>query len=406
MSLPNYRTMKKILYIVTHSKLGGAQRYILDLSKNLKNDYDITVAFGEQANKGELGLLLDKAGIKKIILPHLQKSINPINSFKAYLEIKKLILELRPDILHISSFKASLIGSLAVRRTRKKFSPYFIYSPHGWAFNSMFGWLKKKYFFLAEKYTAKDKDQVICINRPDYDAAQGLLGINAKKLNLIHHGIDISQYKFLTKDEAKRQLFAHIPHAKLPNEKTILIGSIGNLQATKGYYYLIKALHYLIIDYGFPITAIIIGEGPERKDLQERIIKFHPMDYSATDGDVSNKIILAGYIPDASQLLPAFDFYISTALQEGFPYTILEAMGAGLPIVATRTGGIPEMIKDGVNGLLIDTRNSRDLAKKISELIKNNDLRNRLSQQAQFDANHKFKFTKMLQETKEVYEDK
>ena len=160
----------------------------------------------------------------------------------------------------------------------------------------------------------------------------------------------------------------------------------------------------MIIDYGYPITAIIIGEGDERKDLEQRIIKFHPMDYNAMNGDVSNKIILAGYIPQAVELMPAFDFYISTSLVEGFPYTILEAMGAGLPIVATQVGGINNMIKDGVNGLLVEPRNSKPLAAKISELIKNTALRQKISEQARLDAEGMFNFNKMLKETKEIYE--
>ena len=141
--------MKKLLYIVTHSKLGGAQRYFLDLAKNLKNEYEITVAFGGRPDQGELGSLLDKMGVKYVVIPHLNRNINPILGVRSYFEIKKLILELRPNIIHVSSFKASFITSLAVRRIRNQFKPFLVYTAHGWAFTRFKNPLKNKYFYFA-----------------------------------------------------------------------------------------------------------------------------------------------------------------------------------------------------------------------------------------------------------------
>lgn len=398
---------KKILYIITESELGGAQRYVLDLARNLKNEYDIAVAFGEQGGNGELAKYLEKAGITYFVIPRLKRNISPINDILAYFKLKKLMFDLKPNIIHLSSSKVSVLGSLAARaakRSNKLGNPLVVYTAHGWIFNKPMNSLKKKLYFWSEKCTAKYKDKVICINKQDLEQGEMLLGIEPRKLSMIYHGIDIKQYHFYTKEEAKKRLFSLIENAHEPDEKTILVGSIGNLYATKGYYYLIKAMHYLIIDYGFPITAIVIGEGPERDDLEARIVKFHPMDYSAMDGNVSQKIILAGRIPNAAEILPAFDFYVSTSLREGFPYTILEAMGAGLPVVATRVGGIPDMITDEINGLLIDPQNSKTLAAKIAELIQNPAKKQRLAAQAQHDANHLFKFNKMMEQTKKVYE--
>jgi len=398
---------KRILYIITQSELGGAQRYVLDLARNLKNEYDIAVAFGEQGDKGQMASHLDKIRITYFAIPQLKRNICPIRDIWAYFKIKKLILDLKPNIIHLSSSKVSVLGSLAAcsaKKTNRIGNPLVVYTAHGWVFNEPMSSFKQKIYFWSEKYTAKFKDKVICINKQDLEQAKSLLKIEQHKLSLVYHGIDIQQYQYFTREEARKRLFALIKNAQMPDEKTILIGSIGNLYATKGYYYLIKAMHYLIIDYGFPITAIIIGEGPEREDLEARIIKFHPMDYNAIDGNVTQKIILAGRIPNAAEILPAFDFYVSTSLKEGFPYTILEAMGAGLPVVATRVGGIPDMITDGTSGLLIDPQNSKTLAAKIAELIKDSPKRQRLADQAKHDANHLFKFTKMMEQTKKVYE--
>lgn len=397
--------MKKVLFLVTESKFGGAQRYIVDLAINLKGQYEITVAFGKRKDNNQLSEFLEEAGIRYFIIPHFKRPLSPIFDLLAYFKIKKIIKETSPDIIHLITSKASVLGSLAAKSVYKDFPAKVIYSVHGWVFNKPVGAIKKNFYYFAEKWTAKYKDRIICSNKIDYIEGKRSLKIDDKKLKLIYNGIDIKHYNYLAKSEAKKELFSHIPNAKVPDDKTIIIGSVGNLYPTKGFLYLIKALHYLIIDYGYNITAVIIGEGPHRQELEERIIKFHPMDYNSMDGNVGNKILLPGRIKDAANLLPAFDFYVNTSLKEGFTYTILEAMGAGVPIIAAKTGGIPDMITDGVNGILIDTKNSKNLAKIISDLIKNPEGRQKLIDHALHDVNHLFNFNKMMDETKKIYEE-
>ncbi|KKR21045.1 MAG: Glycosyl transferase, group 1 [Parcubacteria group bacterium GW2011_GWE2_39_37] len=397
--------MKKILYLVTESKFGGAQRYIVDLAVNLKNEYEITVAFGQKKGHNELIEFLEEAGIRYFIIPHFQREICLFYDLFAFFKIRNIIKEIGPDIIHLSTSKASILGSLAAKSLYKKHPAKIIYSVHGWVFNKPVGFFKNKFYHFAEKRTAKYKDRIICPNKIDYFEAKKQLKIDDKKLKLIYNGIDLVHAKYLTKSEAKDALFSVIENAKVPEEKTILIGSVGNLYPNKGFLSLIKALHYLIIDYGYNITAVIIGEGPQRQELEERIIKFHPMDYNAMDGEVGNKILLPGRINNAARLLPAFDFYVNTSLKEGFPYTILEAMGAGVPVIAAKTGGIPDMITDGVNGILIDPKNSKNLAKIISDLIKNPEGAQKLVDHALHDVSHLFNFNKMLEETRKVYEE-
>lgn len=398
--------MKKLLYLITQSELGGAQRYIVDLAKNLKNEYEISVGFGEQGEKGELDELLKRAGIKYYIIPHLKRPISPLSDLRALFKIIKLIKEIKPQIIHLNSSKISILGSLACWLLKFRVSSFkfqIVYTAHGWVFNEPMARWRKIFYRLAEKYTARLKDKIICINKLDYQVAKNELKIDEKKLSVIYHGLEFGQYKFLPREEARQKLFSQIKSAQAPSQDEIIIGSLGNLYATKGYYYFIKAMHYLIIDYQLPLTAVIIGEGPERKELEKWIKKFHPMDYDPADGRIKNKIILAGRVAEAAELLPAFDFYVSTSLKEGFPYSILEAMAAGLPVIATRVGGIPDMINDGQNGLLIEAKNSKPLAKKIFELYNNPGLREEISQRAKHDAVGRFKFSKMLEETKKVY---
>ena len=104
---------KTILYLITQSELGGAQRYVLDLANNLQGEFNITVAFGKQDTNGELAEKLKIAGINNYNIPHLKRAISPIDDFLALVEIIKLIKKIKPNIIHLNSSKISILGSIA-----------------------------------------------------------------------------------------------------------------------------------------------------------------------------------------------------------------------------------------------------------------------------------------------------
>jgi len=384
--------MKKILYLITQSELGGAQRYIFDLARGLKNEYEVAVAFGEPGDKGELAKTLDTAGIKYYTLPHLKRAISPINDIRAMFEIKKLIQNLQPDIVHLNSSKISILGSFAALLFNLKPKTYnlkTVYTVHGWVFNEPQPVWKKKFYFYAEKFTAKWKDKIITIDKLDYDIAKNELKIPEPKLTLIHHGLDLGQYNFLPREGARNKLFSEVLKIELPKPDEVVIGSIGNLYATKGFEYFIEAIKLLKI----PVKAVIIGEGTEYDKLKVQSEKLK----------VNDKLFFAGRIDRAANLLHAFDIYVCSSVKEGFPYSILEAMSAGLPIVATNVGGIPDMIINGEDGFLVEPKNAQALAEKISLLINNPELKQKIALKAKSDAAERFKIGQMIEKTKEVY---
>ena len=384
--------MKKLLYVITQSELGGAQRYIFDLAQGLKNEYEISVALGEPYEQVELAKMLDTAGIKYYVLPRLKRAISPINDLRSVFEIKKLIQNLQPDIIHLNSSKISILGSVAsylFKIQNSKFKINTVYTVHGWIFNEPLSFCKKQFYYFAEKFTARWKDKIIWIDTLDYNIAKDELKISENKLALIHHGLDSAQYKMLSREEARNSIGAKL--AQSLTADTFLIGSIGNLYATKGFEYFIEAIKLLKIPY----QAVIIGEGPERVKLQVK----------SRESGVKSHLFFTGRIDNAAKLLPAFDVYVCSSVKEGFPYSILEAMSAGLPIVATNVGGIPDMIKDGENGLLCEAKNGAALAEKITLLIDHPELKQKIALRARVDVSTKFTMEKMIGATRNVYLD-
>src|SRR3989344_9415902 len=386
--------MLKILYLVTQSDFGGAQRYVYDLATNLSENFTIVVAGGEQGYEGELVKKLNKSGIRYLPLSHLKRVISPWHDWSAFWQIVHLIQTEKPDIVHLNSSKISILGSLAAWWCKV---PKIIYTVHGWVFSEDLP-LRKKYFYkILEKLTARFKTDIICLSEWEKQNTVRRQIAPAKKISVIYNGI--APINFLSRPEARAQL-AKIAGAQI-DDQTILIGSIGNLYKKKGYEYLIEAIKISNIPASpagrqYPISnikLIIIGSGPEQKNLQLQINNY----------ELQNKIILTGSIGDAAQLLSAFDIYVCSSVKEGLPYSILEAMQASLPIVATNIGAIPEIITNNQNGLLAATQNPGSLAVKIKYLIDNINIAQQLGEQAKKDVKEKFSLEQMIKKTANLY---
>ncbi len=408
--------MTKILYFITQSEFGGAQRYVFDLANNLKGAYDTAVALGEQGNNGKLAKILAENNIKTFIIPHLKRNISPIYDFLAIFKIIKLIKNYQPDIIHLNSSKISILGSIAAFIVRLRVASCelrVIYTVHGWVFNEPMPNWQKSFYLWAEKLTAGFKNRIICVSEYDKKIAMQYKIIPENKLVTIHNGLE--PIKFYSKEEAKKILttvYSRVCHPGFDPKSRVelleqvsglrvrpamtnnlLIGSIGNLYKTKGYEYFIQAAGILVYQYHIPATFIIIGEGSERKTLEALIKKYN----------LENNFILTGRIDQAARLLQAFDLYACSSVKEGSPYSVLEAMQAGLPIISTSVGGIPEMIENNKTGLLVKPADPNDLAEKINTLLINKTLGEELGQRAQVKASVEFGLEKMIEETKIIY---
>jgi len=372
----------KILYLVTQSDFGGAQRYVFDLASNFSQKYAIIVAGGEQGHQGELTKRLKEKNIEFRHLSHLKRAISPLHDWLAFWQIVKLIKKEKPNIIHLNSSKISILGSLAAQYVSRiiSYKLYVIYTVHGWIFNEELSAGKKYFYLWCERFTARFKDKIICLSEFDKQNAIKQKIEPAKKISVIHNGI--KPINFLSKEEAREKL--NIP------QDAVAIGTIGNLYKNKGYQHLIKAFKILNIKY---LILNIIGEGPESKNLKSEILNLK----------LDKKIMLIGNIPSAASLLSAFNIYICSSIKEGLPYSILEAMQAGLPIVSTNVGAIPEVIADKKSGLLVEPKNPDRLAKKIKYLIDNPEVAKRLGENAK-EKVKEFSLEKMLEKTEELYE--
>ncbi len=372
---------KKILFLITQAEMGGAQKYILELSSSLeKSEYEVVVA-SEKNNtfKEEL----NKNSIKFIELKHIQRSINPLIDIFAFFEIFKLIKAEKPDIVHLNSSKIGVLGAFAGKMAK---APKIIFTAHGWIFNEVLTFWKKWIYILISYLSALFQDKIICVSNYDKQSALKYKIANNQKLFVINNGIDKSKIFFLSKDEAKKRL--NLPEGK------IIIGDIANLYKNKGIKYLVEAAKDIKKD-NKDILFVVIGDGPEKHNLESMLLKY----------DLAEDFLIFTNIKKmAYEYLKAFDIFVLPSQKEGFPYALLEAGLAKLPLITTNVGGISDLA-NYQNSIMIMSREPEQIKKAIYFILENKERGNNISEVLHKDVIEKFTLKEMTEKTKKVYED-
>lgn len=379
---------KKILFVITKSNWGGAQRYVYDLARKLPRDrYLSVVACG---GNGILVQELKNQEIKTIPVLGFQRDIHLGKEFQVFFELLSLYKRERPHIIHLNSSKAGGIGALAawiygwmpgVSRPRT------IFTAHGWGFHEDRGALSRILIYCASWATALFCDTVITINRNDTESAKKF--ISSEKIIFIPNGIEPPS--LLSRSEARKKLSAacgvHLTDAET------LIGTIAELTPNKGHFYLLKAFSSLKGDYS-SFKAILIGDGELREAIKADI---------RSEG-LERTVFLAGFLEHAEVYLSAFDFFVLPSVKEGLPYTLLEAMAAGVPVVATRVGGMPDLIREGKSGLLVSPKNIQELARALTLMLEKKESWHDYSANAKTVIEEKHTLKRMIENTTRVYE--
>lgn len=364
--------MGKILHIITLSEWGGAQQICFDLATN----FDKEKFFVEVACKagGPLVEKLREKGIKVHEMSSFRREISPINDIKTLIRLCKLIKRGRYDIIHCHSTKAGLLGRVAARIAGCK-QNYF--TVHGWGFYNQeeYGWANKLIVFL-ERILAKYTTAVICVSENDRKA--GLkVKIAKDKITVIKNGTKWEVRE--TKEEAKKKL-------GITNKGTVF-GMVGRFAYPKDPLTILKAAKIVIQDC--PETKfILIGGGP----------LFGGCKIFVNKNKLENNVLLLGDRPpeETRELLLGFDVFVLISKFEGLPISIIEAMFAGLPVISSDVGGVPEIVYDQQNGFLIKNNDVGMLVEKMTFLIKNPQLQLLMGKESKRIACNEFDINNML----------
>lgn len=372
----------KILYLITKSNFGGAQKYVYELAVEMKKQgFEVSVACG---GRGELVDKLNTAGITTYEVYGFQRDISIFKEVKAFLSLIKIIRQVRPDIIHLNSAKASLMGSFIARLFR---IPNIVFTAHGWPFLEPRSKTWRILAWLGSYLTSLMSHQIINVSQFDYRQSR-MVGIKNKSVII---PTAISEFPLLDREEARQILVGETITEQ--HRSNLWLVSVAELNHNKNHLTAIDAVAEFNSTHANKIYYTIIGSGELDQVLREQVNLKGLTDY----------IQFLNYVEEAPKYLLAFDVFLLPSKKEGLPYALLEAGLAGLPCIASRVGGIPEIISDRESGLLTDANNHMTIVTALDLLINHPDQRFLYSENLKQDIKTKFNFTKMVDETKNVY---
>lgn len=361
----------RVVYIITRSDaIGGAHVHVRDLAARLLAEgHSVQILVG---GEGPFTRQLSDRGIPFTNVPSLVRAISPWDDLQAFLHMRRILSSLKPDLVSTHSSKAGWLGRAASR----SLGIPAIFTAHGWAFTDGVPEKQRRLYVLAEKLAARFGDHIITVSSFDKELARAHGVAPETKMIPIHNGMPDVPSELLAQPESEP------PHMIM----------VARFEEQKDHATLLAALAQL---KQFSWTLELIGDGPLRPAV-ERL---------AEGLGIRNRIEFVGAVDDVAERLARAQIFVLTSRWEGFPRSILEAMRAGLPVVASDVGGVAESVADAINGYLVPRGDVFAVKERLQRLLIDPDLRIGMGRRARQRFEKEFTFDRMFEKTISVYRD-
>ena len=353
----------KILYVIWSLDLGGAEQVVMNLALNLNPEH-FEPAVCCLNEKGRFASRLEEKGIRVF---ELRKK--PSFDWQVIGKLVSLIRREKINLVHTHLFTANFWGRIAAGIARVP----VISTEH-----NVDVW-KKWPHFAADRILSKFNKKIVFVSHGvEKFYREKLPHLNGKS-RILYNGIETKRFEYIL---------------GLPVSDLKTVGTAGRLVPQKAQIEFIKAIS-ILIKRGKKIRGLIVGDGPLKVSLEESVQKY----------GMSEHIVFSGFSSEMENVYRTMDVFVLPSFREGFPMTILEAMAAGVPVVATRIGGVDECIDHGSDGFLIPTRDPHAIAEAVEAILENEHLRNEFVRKAHEKVNSRFSAQTMIHAHEILYDE-
>lgn len=333
----------KILYVITKSEIGGAQTHLMEVVRYMHYvGHNVLVVTG---TAGWLTNELATIGVDYVILPDLIREINPAKDIKTITSICHILEDKQPDIIHCHSSKAGIVGRIA---GAIKNVPA-VFTAHGWAFTSGVSPAKRIMYAAIEHMMLGITKRVICVSEFDRKLAKRWFLHNYNRVITVHNGIADKKFGNST-----------VREYSLP----LKLVSVARFSHQKNNMKLIRAVEQINKLYSGSLQLNMVGDGPLLSEAQAYVESYK----------LEDDVHFLGSRTDVDDILNQNDIFCLISNYEGLPISIIEAMRAGIPIIASDVGGVNELVQDDVNGFLIPRGNISELIDKLKYILEHKEL--------------------------------
>lgn len=379
----------RILHIITRLNVGGPSLHVTYLTVGFnEGPFESKLVAGiTQDHEGDMSFVPENHGVQLIQLSNLYNGSGPFGDLKSFWHLYWIFKRERPDIADLHLLKARFFGGLAAKLAGV---PIVIETFHGNLFNEYYGKLKTLFILAAERLLGwLIVDKVIAISESQKEELIRYRVCPETKIHVIPLGLDLSRFVQCSKFNGELRKELRFP------EKTMLLGTVGRLVPIKGLSYLLQAIRRVAEITDIDFCLLVIGDGLLRKELESKVLALA----------IENKVRFLGWRFDLEKIYADLDVVVLSSLNEGTSVSVIEAMAAGKAVVATKVGGVPDVVEDGATGLLVPPKDPSALADALLQLLENVDLRRRLGAQARASVYPRYDVSRLIQDMKKFYVD-
>jgi glycosyltransferase involved in cell wall biosynthesis len=359
----------RVAYVITRADaVGGATIHVRDLARALLDRGDEARVFVGGA--GPVTDQLKAAGLPYHSLQWLGRALDPLRDARAYGEFRWALREYQPDLVSAHTAKAGWIGRAAARAEAIP----SIYTPHGWAIGDRISRAQGQIYTVAERIAANWATAIVCVSESEKQLALRKRIACAEKLHVIHNGVRDIPPELLASPQSEPPVLVSVARFEAPKDHKTLLHAVAMLRR---------------LDWKLEL----VGDGPRLREAQDQ----------AAGLGISDRVHFCGYLPETVKLLSRSAIFVLSSRSEGFPRSILEGMRAGLPVVASNVGGVPEAVIDGVTGILVPPGQTNAMAGALRHLLESAAERQRMGSAGRLRYGELFRFECTLSNTLDLY---
>ena len=386
-------TPRKVIHVITRLDYGGSaqntMRTVLGHDRALCEPVVVTGMPGRWDAQGGQSATdvncrhLEKEGIRWVMLPTLVREIHVLKDLRTVWALVRLFRREKPQLVHTHTSKAGVLGRVAAWLVKV---PVIVHTPHGHVFYGHFGRLRSWLFMQVERVLSSLTTRLIALTESERDEhLQRQIG-RARHFAVVPSGIDLDKFHHARSCESQRPPWFSCP------PDAVVIGSVGWLTPVKGHRYLIEAVARLLPSFPH-LHVMLVGSG----ELQDELTAL------GRQLGLGDCLHMLGHRGDVEACLAAMDIFVLPSLNEGMGRALVEAMAAGLPVVATRVGGVPAIVQDRQNGLLVLPRDAAALADALRSLLSRPGWMTQLGEAARQSIGERFGTKAMVQSIEALY---
>jgi glycosyltransferase involved in cell wall biosynthesis len=378
----------RVLRAIARLNMGGPALNVAYLTKGLDSrGYQTTLVAGRLAHgEDSMAFVAEDLGVQVLSIPAMHRDVSPLYDPLAVTRLLHEIRRLRPHILHTHTAKAGAVGRAAALMAGEARPPIIVHTYHGHVLRGYFDPVRTQFFRETERALARHTTRLVAVGPEVRDDLVELDVAPYRKFSVIRLGIDLESRVLGADRRAEyRKLFG------VPDERFV-VGWIGRMTGIKRVQDVLISFRCLR-EQGVDATLCMVGDGPDRE----------PAERQAKELGIARHVLWAGYQRDVAPYYSMFDALVLPSANEGTPVVAIEALAANRPVVATRVGGVPDVITDGEDGFLVGVGDVRGIADALARLARDPELRRRMGERGRALVVPRYRVERLVDDMDELY---